>query len=213
MVTGLDPLFIAYLVFTSILVLTPGATTVVVVQNTLRAGRDSGLLAAAGAALGNASHAALAALGLTFVLQRWPSGMMAIQVGGGLYLASLGAASLRRSIAAASRVSHLNANAVQAGETHSSGPLRQGLTVNLLNPAIATFYLAAVPSFIPPQAPRWYFTLLAAIHIGTAFLCHVAWATAMGKFKWLFRASSAQRLFEAVAGMALIALALKIIWR
>ena len=45
----LDPLLIAYLSFTFLLAVTPGATTAVVVRNTLAGGRGAGFAAAAGA--------------------------------------------------------------------------------------------------------------------------------------------------------------------
>src|SRR5262245_15000210 len=37
---------------------------------------------------------------------------------------------------------------------------RDGLTLNLVNPAIISFYIAIVPTFIPAGAPRFYFVLL-----------------------------------------------------
>ena len=55
-----DPLYAAFLSFTFVFVATPGATTAVVVRNTLDGGRRAGLFAALGAACANATHATVA---------------------------------------------------------------------------------------------------------------------------------------------------------
>ena len=53
----LGPLYAAYLSLTFALVIMPGATTAVVVRNTLASGWRGGIWAAVGAAAGNSSHA------------------------------------------------------------------------------------------------------------------------------------------------------------
>jgi threonine/homoserine/homoserine lactone efflux protein len=72
---AVDPLFVAYLSFTAVLVLTPGSTTAVVVRNTLMGGRIGGFAAAMGAAVGNTSHAMAAGIGLAVVFDRSPVAM------------------------------------------------------------------------------------------------------------------------------------------
>jgi threonine/homoserine/homoserine lactone efflux protein len=190
----LDALLTAYVSFTAILVLTPGATTAVVVRNALAGGRAGGLAAATGAAIGNTSHAALAGLGLALIFARYPAALTTLRVSGAGYLAWLGLRSTYRVL------------------KHPDGGLRrQGLLVNLLNPAIATFYLVVLPSFIPPGSPGWYFAALAAVHIVMAFLCHGVWALALDRVRRLFGFPLARRLLECATGLALIALALRIL--
>ena len=202
---------LAYLTFTFILVITPGSTTAVVVRNTLAGGRVAGLTAAAGAALGNTTHATAAWLGLAIVFARWPMAMTALRAAGALYLGWLGLGSLYRVARYTDgglRIMTDGANGPAA--PHRAGSFRQGLAVNVLNPAIATFYLVVVPSFLPANASRWYFAALALIHITMAFVCHGLWAIAFDRLRQLLRPPLARRLVEGATAVALIGLALRI---
>jgi threonine/homoserine/homoserine lactone efflux protein len=203
---------LAYLTFTFILVVTPGATTAVVIRTTLAGGRAAGLVAAVGAATGNTSHAAAAGLGLAVVFARWPVALTALRIGGAVYLAWLGALSLVQAMRSGNdRPGALGEEAAPTRSLAQKGNFRQGLMVNLLNPSIATFYLIVVPTFIPAGAPPWYFATLAFVHIGMAFVCHAVWATALDKLRQFFRRPVARRTLEAVTGLALLALAIDIL--
>jgi threonine/homoserine/homoserine lactone efflux protein len=207
-----DPLLLAYLTFTVMLVVTPGSTTAVVVRNTLHGGRAAGLAAAAGAAMGNTSHAAAAGLGLAVVFARWPAALMLLRIGGAIYLAWLGLTSIHRVATQADGGLRLAGVTDERGaDEQRSGSFRQGLAVNLLNPAIATFYLIVVPSFLPPGAPPWYFALLAAMHIALAFTCHGVWAVALDSLRRLFHPPLARRVLEGATGLALLALAARVL--
>jgi threonine/homoserine/homoserine lactone efflux protein len=209
-----DPLFIAYLTFTTILVATPGSTTAVIVRNALTGGRAAGIAAAVGAAVGNTSHAALAGLGLAVIFNRWPLAMVVLRVSGAAYLAWLGGRSLLNVIlhpdGGLSAVAPARAVAPSGVIEHRSS-VRQGLTVNLLNPAIATFYLVVLPSFIPAESSRWHFAALASIHIGLAFLFHGAWAIALDRVRKFFHPPVTRRILEGATGVALIWLALRVL--
>ena len=209
----MDPLLVAYLTFTVVLVVTPGSSTAVVVRNTLIGGRAGGLAAAVGAAAGNMSHATAAGLGLAVILARWPSALMFLRVGGALFLAWLGIKSLYRVILHPDGGLRLvqSDSAVVARE--HAGSFRQGLAVNLLNPVIVTFYLVVVPSFVPPGAPHWWFALLAAIHVSMAFACHGAWAVGLDKLRRVFRPPLARRMLEGATGVALLVLAVRVLVR
>ena len=56
----------------------------------------AGLAAAAGAAVGNSTHATAAGLGLALVFARWPIAMTALRIAGAMFLAWLGMLSLYR---------------------------------------------------------------------------------------------------------------------
>lgn len=208
----MDPLLFAYLTFTVMLVVTPGSTTAVVVRNTLRGGRTAGLAAAVGAAVGNTSHATAAGLGLAVVFARWPAALMLLRVSGAIYLAWLGLNSIYRvATQADGGLEMLGSDADRVVGSLRGGSFRQGLAVNLLNPAIATFYLIVVPSFLPAGAPQWYFALFAAMHIALAFTCHGVWAIALDSLRRLFRPPLARRVLEGATGIALLALAARVL--
>ena len=88
----------SYLLLTFVLVITPGATTAVVLRNTIKGGWRVGAATALGAALGNSMHAAAAGVGLALFFQRWPIALVVLRWAGALYLGWLAISSLRRSI-------------------------------------------------------------------------------------------------------------------
>jgi threonine/homoserine/homoserine lactone efflux protein len=205
--------FAAYLTFTLLLVVTPGSTTAVVVRNTLMGGRTAGVAAALGAAVANAIHATAAGLGLALLLARWPPALMVVRIGGGMYLAWLGLNSLYRAARHSDGGLRLRAPEAKGDPSAHRSAFRQGLTVNLLNPPIVTFYLVVVPTFIPATASRWYFVLLAATHVTMAVVCHAMWAIGFHTLRSALASPAARRLLEGATGIALIALALRVMIR
>jgi threonine/homoserine/homoserine lactone efflux protein len=207
-----DAQFVAFVSFTAVLVLTPGSTTAVVVRNALHGGRKAGLAAATGAALGNTSHAIAAGLGLAMVFSRWPWAMRVLSLAGAAYLAWLGWRSIHRVWKypdGGLRLPHGAASSSDDDDQH--GSFRQGLAVNLLNPAIATFYLVVLPSFLHAGSPRSQFAGFAAVHIVMAFVCHGAWAVGLDRLRRVFHPPLARRALEAATGIALIALAIRVL--
>lgn len=172
-------LYAAYFAATFVLVVAPGATTAVVVRNTIASGHRAGVQAAIGAAAANAIHATLAGVGLWVLLRRWPVVLDAIRLGGAAYLAWLGLKSIARVWSGRrARVPHHESGEPRLATIPGHSSFVEGFTVNILNPAIVTFYLAVVPTFLPPSPPAYYFVLLAATHVLLALACHTAWATA-----------------------------------
>jgi threonine/homoserine/homoserine lactone efflux protein len=207
---------VAYVSFTALLVLTPGSTTAVIVRNTLSGGRLAGFAAAIGAAVGNASHASAAGFGLAVVFARWPLALTALRFGGAAYLGWLGARSVYRVIRypdGGLRLGNPASSQDRATPPNHRGSFRQGLFVNLLNPAIATFYLVVVPSFLPATAPGGFFVLLAAVHVFMAFACHLTWAIGLDRIRRLFLAPRPRRVLEGATGVALVLLALRVLAR
>ena len=211
-------LYLAYLAATIVLVITPGATTAVVVRNTLLNGHHAGVRAALGAMVANATHATLAGLGLWVLVGRWPSILDALRVGGAAYLAWLGLKSLARTWPGPRR--HATPLAAAPDIVSRTGSLDkpassivEGLTVNLLNPAIISFYIAVVPTFIPPAPPRFYFALLAATHIALGFACHAGWATAFHVLRRVFARPGVRLTFELGTAVAMLWLSARVLGR
>lgn len=210
----MSPLYLAYVAVTLVLVITPGSTTAVVVRNTLGGGRRAGLTAAFGAAVANSTHATLAGLGLWVLLGRWPAFVDAIRVSGAGYLAWLGLLSLVHVWRPPSRAPVAAAREAAPGAAISHRPsFVEGLTVNLLNPAIITFYLAVVPTFVPPSPPRGYFAVLAATHVLLALVCHAAWASAFHWLRLFFGRPGPRMTLQVLTGIALLWLAARVVGR
>lgn len=204
-----DPLYAAFLSFTFVFVATPGATTAVVVRNTLDGGRRAGLFAALGAACANATHATVAGLGGAALLRAWPGALEVVRGAGGGYLAWLGL----RSLWLAYRGQAPLALAFTDVRDANHRSFREGLMVNLLGPVILTFYLSVVPTFLRPAWPPWAYAVLALSHVALAFTCHAAWALALHRMRQVFRRAGARRLLGAATGLALLALAARVLRR
>lgn len=210
---AIDPQLAAYLVFTTLLVITPGSATAVVVRNVLHGGRRQGMAAAVGASLGNATYATLAAFGLAAWLARSTGAAVALRVIGAVYLSSLGARSLW--CAWRSRPSVLQ-GALDADRPRPvghgvPGGVSEGLANNLVSPAVATFYLTVVPSFLdgaPLASPR--FLLFASIHVTMAFAYHSSWVWALHAMRVFWYRPAARRALETLTGIALLLLAAKV---
>jgi threonine/homoserine/homoserine lactone efflux protein len=205
-----DPSLAAYITVTALLVVTPGSSTAMVIRHALSGGRAAGLATAGGIALANASWAAAAGLGITAVLARAPLVFTAIRFGGAAYLAYLGL----RALTGAFRPGAKTLSSDQGEETKVSADLssafRDGIAVNLLNPPIATFYLVVVPSFMPaPSVGR--FALLASIHVTMALVCHAVWAFGFDALRIIWTRPAARRGVDAAVGIALLALAVRML--
>jgi threonine/homoserine/homoserine lactone efflux protein len=197
---------------TAPLVLTPGASTAVVLRNSLAGGLRGGLLTAVGTNGGSACYGLVTAFGLGLALQRWPSVWLALRVAGIAYLAWLGAQSLRRAaFPSALRTPAAVALGPPAGETWHR-PLAQGFLTNALNPFLATFYLVVLPQFIPAGAPFAPSALaLTAIHVAMAGAWHVTWAIAGRTLARTLSSGRARQALEGVTGLALLALAARML--
>jgi threonine/homoserine/homoserine lactone efflux protein len=217
----LDAQFAAYLAFTTLLVVTPGSATAIVVRNVLDGGRSQGMAAAFGAATGNTTYAVLSVFGLAAAFARAPLAFTLLRVTGTAYLTYLGGRSLWTAWRARPSVlpgaleergtpAPRGASAGQAARSPRSGFL-QALLNGLLSPAIATFYLAVVPSFLSGSAvPGVRYTLFAVIHVTMALAYHSTWVLGMHAMRTFWSRPNARRALETLTGVALLALAARV---
>jgi threonine/homoserine/homoserine lactone efflux protein len=199
----------AFAAVTVPLVATPGASTAVVLRNSIAGGRQSGIATAVGVNCGSICYGLLTAFGVAVALQRWPSVWVVLRIGGTGYLAWLG---LRSLVRARKYRQHETVPRGSVAVPLLSRSIREGFITNVLNPSIATFYLLIVPQFIPRGAPFAASALiLTAIHVGLAVTWHIAWAVAGGSLAATLGRTRPRRVLEGITGIALLALAAKIV--
>ena len=198
----------AFAAVTIPLVATPGASTAVVLRNALAGGTRAGVATAIGANTGSMCYGLLTAFGVSILLQRWPPIWVALRIGGTAYLAWLGIRSLMRAWTYTRPDATAAAIAAAPPLTRS---VREGFVTNMLNPSLATFYLLIVPEFIPRGSPFAASAMtLTAIHVGLAITWHLTWAAAGGTLAGTLARTGPRRALEAISGMALLALAVKL---
>jgi threonine/homoserine/homoserine lactone efflux protein len=147
----------SYLLFVgaaAALVLTPGPDTVFVLTQGVSAGKREGVAAALGVSTGIFVHTAAAALGLAALLRTSALAYAAVKYAGAAYLLYLGAATLWRgnnldfSAAATSDSGNRGDSLADATDPDLRGGYLRGVTVNVLNPKVALFFLAFLPQFV-----------------------------------------------------------------
>ena len=147
-----------YLVFVSAagaLVLTPGPDTVFVLTQGVSAGKRGGVAAALGVSTGVLVHTTAATLGLAALLRASALAYAAVKYVGAAYLVYLGARTLLRpddfDLSASESVDLLaeaDSRSGYPGGGYLRTSYRRGVTVNVLNPKVALFFLAFLPQFV-----------------------------------------------------------------
>jgi threonine/homoserine/homoserine lactone efflux protein len=195
----------------TLLAVTPGADTLLVVRNVLGRGRRAGLATIGGIAAGCFVHAVLSAVGVSLILVRSAEAFRLLKWGGAAYLIFLGIQSARGWW----RPDDAGPAAPPGGsDPTGTGRLRsflEGLLTNVLNPKVGLFYLAFLPQFIGPGDPVFARSLLlGGLHVGIG----VAWLSLLSLSVVRIRPLVESRLWrarlEGASGAVLIALGVRL---
>jgi threonine/homoserine/homoserine lactone efflux protein len=197
---------LAFVAVSAVVICTPGQDTALLVRNTLTGGRSSGIATVGGVTLGIAIWAVAASAGLAALLKASEPVFETLKVAGAAYLAYLGTQSLRRALAQGE-------HGDVPPETSPLSPgraFRQGLLSNLGNTKIAVFFASMLPQFVPQGSGS--FAILLALGLvfcamGLAWL--TVYAVAVARIGRLL-AGRARRALDAVTGVVLVALGLRL---
>lgn len=194
-----------YTLAISLLTLTPGVDTLLVVRNTARGGLRDGLTSSLGICCGLFIHASLSAVGISLILVQTAWAFSALKWAGAVYLIWLGLSSLRQAMKTGEPMARTVVRHVTGFSVRRS--LREGLLSNVLNPKTALFYMAFLPQFIDPAGSAFLQSLgLAAIH----FVIAMIWQSTMAVFvartrRWQVR-NGWKRLLNGLSGAMFIGL-------
>lgn len=161
----LTELYIPFLITALLIELTPGPNMAWLALTSASVGKRSGFAAVAGIALGLAILATASAIGLAELAMRSPALFHLLRYAGVAYLLWL-------AWKAWGGDKELSPDAV------SKNPLgawfRHGLSLNLLNPKAAVFFIAVLPAYIVQTAPvRQQTALLSASYVVIATAVHL----------------------------------------
>jgi threonine/homoserine/homoserine lactone efflux protein len=193
--------FFTFLLAVIALNLLPGQDSLYIIGRSLAQGRMAGVCSVIGIGSGCLVHITAAALGFSAILALFPHALVAISLLGALYLVWLGISPW------------LSRDAKKPGFTIPDTSERmwvvfwQGFFTNLLNPKVALFFLAFLPSFIDPGSGTLSFLFLG----GTFFITGTVWclvlALCASAFADALRGNERiQRGFSLVASTLFIAL-------
>ncbi len=181
----LDAQFWPFLFAITLLSMSPGVDTLLVIRNTARGGVRDGVLTSLAICCGLFVHATISALGISLILLQSAWAFSALKLAGAGYLIWLGINGLL-----AARHGHGLPLGAMQGERQVVPiwrPLREGLLSNVLNPKTVVFYMAFLPQFIAPTDPALLKSLwLAGVHFVIANLWQIAIVFLVGSAgRWL----------------------------
>ncbi|MER7459312.1 LysE family transporter [Micromonospora sp. NPDC126480] len=198
---------VAYAAVMAVGALSPGPDFAIVVRQAAASGRTRGMATAAGIAVGVFVWAVAAATGVATLLAASAVAFTVVKVVGAAYLAWLGV----RALVAATRGGGGAADGAAAGSgTTIRAAFRQGLLCNILNPKAAVFFVALMPQFLAADATALDAAVLAAVAAAVALLWFVGVANLVAAMRRRLDRPVVRRTIDAVTGVALIALGLRL---
>ena len=201
----------AFVGVATLLAVTPGADTLLVVRNVLGRGRAAGLATTAGIAAGCFVHAGLSAVGVSLILVRSAEAFHALKWGGAAYLVILGVQSIRRWWRADAGLPPRPGAATGRTGAPELRSLLEGLLTNVLNPKVGLFYLAFLPQFIRPGDPVLGRSLfLGGLHVGIGVVWLSLLSCSLVRIRPLVESHLWRARLEGASGALLIALGLRL---
>ena len=189
----------AFLAVSALVIVTPGQDTALTIRNTLLGGRRAGVGTAFGVVGGQLAWALATSAGLAALLLASAPLFTAIRLAGAAYLVVLGAQALAAAVRGRPHEDRVH--------RRRSSSVRQGLLSNLGNPKMAVFFTSLLPQFASSFAGMLSLGLLfAALTLSWLSLYALAVARASG----LLRKTRVRRALDAVTGLALVALGLRV---
>lgn len=168
--------FISCLTAVTLLTLTPGVDTMLVIRNSSRGGWWDGATSSLGICCGLFVHATLSALGISLLLLQTAWAFHLLKLVGAAYLVWLGLISLKNGLT--NNVPIIKNGAVTGKDAFKfNRSIREGFLSNVLNPKTIIFYMAFLPQFINPADSALQQSLMvAAIHfsVGMIYQCFLA---------------------------------------
>ncbi|MRI33228.1 threonine transporter RhtB [Endozoicomonas sp. OPT23] len=192
------------LVALTLLTMTPGADTLIIMKNTSRGGLMDGSITSLGICSGLFIHALVSAAGISVILLQSATAFSVLKLAGAAYLVWLGVGSLKQAFRSNTAMFD-----VQSKEHFFSAvkSFQEGFLSNVLNPKTVIFYMAFLPQFINPEGSALVQSMtLAALHFTIAMIWQISLVLMVNKARvWLSR-PIVNRGFNGVTGSLLVSL-------
>ncbi|GAA3262132.1 LysE family translocator [Nonomuraea helvata] len=192
-----------------LIAMVPGVSTAIILRQTLRAGRGSGMAATLGNETGILLWGLAAAFGLSALLVASQLAYDLMRIVGAVVLVAMGAQALWQARKGAQPSEAASDGAVVPGWR---GPYLAGVGTCLANPKAAVFAMSFLPQFVPAgrNVPLTLVTL-AVVWVLVDLLWYGLLIWAVGRAKaWLSRPAVRRRL-EQISGVVLIGLGVRLV--
>ncbi|MCB8889681.1 LysE family translocator [Vreelandella malpeensis] len=207
--TLFDAQFVPFVIAITLLSISPGVDTLLVIRNTARGGVRDGVATSVAICCGLFVHATVSALGISLILLQSAFAFNLLKLAGAGYLVWLGVTSL---------LAARRGTALPVGEARVAGarvglfqPIKEGLLSNVLNPKTVVFYMAFLPQFIAPGEPVLLKSLwLAGVHFVIANLWQIGVVLMVGGTSRFLASPRFARVLNAATGTVLVGLGLRL---
>ena len=194
----IDPiLFTGWVITIWLIIITPGPDTLLIMRNSANSGRAVGFASVAGVQAGVLFHTALAAFGISAILADQPPVILAIGIGGGLFIAFLAWQTWSAGV--------LGGTLQTAKRTTKRRAFLDALVTNALNPKVILAFFAIMASFTAADLPTVPQVLLMAL---ASLILNTLWQSALVLFSdWFFSVLThpgAQRWINRVVALVLL---------
>jgi threonine/homoserine/homoserine lactone efflux protein len=201
------PVSPAFLLTCVLIVVAPGPSFAVIVNQSIRHGRRAGLLVVAGNTTALTFWASASALGLTALIRTSEIAFTVLKVAGAAYLCLLGVQTLLRS----RRHTGDTVEAVELTARTGFAAYRAGLLTNLTNPKAAVLYLALFPQFVPEGGGLGSVFELAAVQMTISASWYVLVVLAVAGVRRLLARSVVRTWLDRATSVVLIGLGLRLV--
>lgn len=196
-------LLIPYLIAISILTITPGLDTTLIIRTATLEGKTKAFQAALGINLGCIVWGVIVACGLGALLMTSDLAFNALKWIGAIYLTWLG---LNLLLKPRSQLASLNNSTVT-----TQNWFMKGFWGNLLNPKVGIFYISFLPQFIPQSASPVIWTMsLVMIHVVIGLIWSIFLIAAMQSISAYLKQPKFIRYMDRITGSIFILFALKL---
>lgn len=196
-------LLIPYLIAISILTITPGLDTTLIIRTATLEGKTKAFQVALGINLGCIVWGVIVACGLGALLMTSDLAFNALKWIGAIYLTWLG---LNLLLKPRSQLASLNNSAVT-----TQNWFMKGFWGNLLNPKVGIFYISFLPQFIPQSASPVIWTMsLVMIHVVIGLIWSIFLIAAMQSISAYLKQPQFIRYMDRITGSIFILFALKL---
>lgn len=195
-------MLIPYLIAITLLTITPGLDTTLIIRTATLEGKAKAFQAALGINLGCIVWGVIVACGLGALLMTSDLAFNALKWMGAIYLAWLG---LNLILKPRNQLAGLN------DATTTQNWFIKGFWGNLLNPKVGIFYISFLPQFIPQSSSPVIWTMgLVMIHVVIGFIWSIFLISAMQSISGYLKQPKFIKYMDRITGSIFILFALKL---
>lgn len=201
---------LTFLLPVTLLTLTPGVDTLLVIRNTSRGGWRDGAVSSLGICSGLFFHALVSAVGISLILLQSALAFNLLKLVGAGYLVWLGITSLRCA-AAGDKLAPLPVAENRRHRLQLRRSFQEGFLSNVLNPKAIVFYMAFLPQFIDPSGSAIRQSLtLAALHFVIAMSYQCLLAALVDRARHWLQSPQVKRTLDGISGAVMVLLGVKL---